>query len=98
MQSMRFWSLNQHDTTKSLGLSHAPISLKSTPTRTSVTVRVHPYAHPQHLKVLRHFFYIQYGCGMQLMGVWSLNHDTATSYRLGHTQFFLNIHPNLHNV
>ncbi len=32
------------------------------------SVRVHPYAHPQHLKALRHIFYIQYGCGMQLMG------------------------------
>ena len=40
------------------------------------SVRVHPYAHPQHLKVLKHFVYIQYGCGMQSMGVCSLNHDT----------------------
>jgi len=45
---------------------------------------VHPYAHPQHLKVLKHFVYIQYGCGMQSMRVCSLKHDTATSYRLGH--------------
>jgi len=42
------------------------------------SIRMHPYAHPQHLKVQRHFVYIQYGCGMQSMGVWSLNHDTAT--------------------
>jgi hypothetical protein len=48
---------------------------------------MHPYAHPQHLKVLEHFVYIQYGCGMQSIGVFSLNHDTATSYRLGHTPF-----------
>jgi hypothetical protein len=54
---------------------------------------VHPYAHPQHLKVLRLFVYIQYGCGMQSMGVFSLNHDTATSYRLGHTPFSLKFTP-----
>jgi hypothetical protein len=36
------------------------------------SIRMHPYAHPQHLKVLKHFVYIQYGCGMQLMGVDSL--------------------------
>ena len=28
---------------------------------------------------------------MQSMGVWSLNYDTATSYRLGHTPFPLNL-------
>ena len=31
-----------------------------------------PYAHPQHLKVLKHFAYIQYGCGMLPMRVFSL--------------------------
>jgi hypothetical protein len=56
-------------------------------------VRVHPYAHPQHLKVLKHVVYIQYGCGKQSMGVCSLNHDTATSYRLGHTPFPLKFTP-----
>ena len=56
------------------------------------------HAHPQHLKVLKHFVYIQYGCGMQSMGVSSLKHDTATSYRLGHSPFFQKIHPYLHNV
>jgi hypothetical protein len=56
-------------------------------------IRVHRYAHLQHLKVLKHFAYIQYGCGMQSMGVWSLNHDTAISYRLGHTPFPLKTLP-----
>ena len=51
------------------------------------------HAHPQHLKVLKHFVYIQYGCGMQSLGVCSLNHDTATSYRLGHTHFPLKFTP-----
>jgi hypothetical protein len=31
-------------------------------------LRVHPYAHPQHIKVLKHIKYIQYECGMQSMG------------------------------
>jgi len=44
------------------------------------SIRLHPYAHPQHLKVLKLFAYIQYGCEMQSMGVCSLNHDTTTSY------------------
>jgi hypothetical protein len=56
-------------------------------------IRVHPYAHPQHLKVLKHFLYIQYGCGIQSMGVGSLSHDTTTSYRLSHTPFFLKFTP-----
>ena len=35
--------------------------------------------------------------GSSQWGICSLNHyDTATSYRLSHTQFFLNIYPNLH--
>ncbi len=35
-------------------------------------IRVYPYAHPQHLKVLKHFVYTQYECGIQSMGVGSL--------------------------
>jgi hypothetical protein len=83
------WSL-KHDLTTPLRLSH-PIFLKYTPHLRGIRVRVHqPYAHPRHLKVLKHFVYIQYqyGCGMQIE-VCSLNHDTTTSYRLGHTPFFL---------
>jgi hypothetical protein len=60
-----------------------------------IQLLMHPYVHPQHLKVLKLFVYIQYGCGMQSMGVFSLNHDTntTTSHRLGHTQFFLKLTP-----
>jgi hypothetical protein len=47
-----------------------------------LSVRVHPYAHPQHMKVLNHFLYIQYGCGMKSGMVYSLNHDTITSFGL----------------
>jgi hypothetical protein len=59
------------------------------------SVRVHPYAHPQHLKVLKHCAYICHGWGMQSLVVWSLNHVTATSLGLGlsHAPNFLKIHP-----
>jgi hypothetical protein len=78
MQSMGVWSLN-HDITTSLGLSPTPIFLESTPgLQRRNSVRVHPYAYSQHIKVLKHFVYILYGCGMQSTGVWSLNHDIAT--------------------
>jgi hypothetical protein len=86
-------SLN-NDTTTSYRLSHTPFSPKTHPhLNTYYSKRVYPYAHPQHLKVLKHFGYIQYGCGMQSMGVCSLNHDTTTSYRLGHTPFSLKLTP-----
>ncbi len=85
MQSMGVFSLN-HDTATSYRLGHTPFSLKSPPTCTW-------YAHPQRLKVLKRFVYIQYGCEMQSMGVFSLNHDTTTSYRLGHPPFFLKFTP-----
>jgi len=42
------------------------------------SVRVHPYAHPQHMKVLNHCIHIQYGCGMQSVVVYSLNHTTMS--------------------
>jgi hypothetical protein len=63
------------------------------------SIRMHPYAHPQHSKVLKQFVYIQYGCGIQSMGVGSLNHDTTTSYRLSTQQYpiFSKLHPHLHS-
>ena len=53
-----FGSFN-HDLTASLGLSHAPNFPKIHPQlHMRNSVRVHPYAHPQHIKVLKHFVYI----------------------------------------
>ena len=49
------------------------------PTCTGVTVRLDPQAQPQHMNVLKHFIYIQYGCGMQTARVCSLNHDITLS-------------------
>ena len=52
------------------------------------SVRVHPCAHSQHIKVLKLFIYMYYGCGMQSTGVLSLNHDITTSLGLAHTPIF----------
>ena len=58
MQSTGVWSLN-HDIATSLGLRSTPIFRKSTPhLHRRNSVRVHPYAHSQHIKVLKHFVYI----------------------------------------
>ncbi len=54
MQSTGIWSLN-HDITTSLGLRPTPIFLKL---HRLNSVRVHPNALPQHIKVLKHFVYI----------------------------------------
>jgi hypothetical protein len=32
------------------------------------SARVHPYAYPQHMNVLKHFLCIQYGCGEEVSG------------------------------
>ncbi len=52
------------------------------------SVRMHPYAHPQHMKLLKHVIYIQYGCGMQSAVVYSLNHNTTMSFGLSLTPIF----------
>ncbi len=52
------WSLN-HVITTSLGLSQTPI-IKKPPQHLHRcnSVRVHPYAYPKHIKVIKHFIYI----------------------------------------
>ena len=92
----RDWSLN-HDITTSIRFRPTPIFQKSTPDlHMHNSVRVDPYAHPQHIKVLKHFAYIWHGCGIPSMGVGSLKHDTWTSYRLSHTPFSLKLPPPAH--
>ena len=49
-------------------------------------IRVNPYTHSQHIKVLKQCIYIQYGYGMLFTWVWSLNHHIA-SHGLSHTPF-----------
>ena len=79
------------------GSAIAPIFPKSHPhLHTYYSIRMHPYAHPQHLKVLKHFLYIQYGCGMQSMGVCSLNNDTSNIIQAWPYPIFPKTHPHLH--
>jgi len=98
MHSKQVWSLN-HEITTSLKLcpNPNPIFLNSTPDLPRHnSVRADPYAHPQHIKVLKHFVYIWHGCGMDSKWVWSLNHEITTSLRLRPTPIFLNSTPDLH--
>ena len=60
------------------------------------SVRVHSYVHPQHMKTLNHFLYIQYGCGIQSVAVYSLNHDTIPSVGFHLTPIFQNMAPHMH--
>ena len=66
MQSVVVYSLN-HDTTMSFGPRLTPIFQKNGPHLHTYNseVMVHPYAYPQHMKVLKHFVYFQYECGIQ---------------------------------
>jgi hypothetical protein len=57
------------------------------------SVRVHPYAHPPDMKALKHLIYNQYGCGMQSVVVYSLNHDTTMSFGLHLTPIFQKFSP-----
>ncbi len=57
------------------------------------SVRVHPYSHPQHMKVLKHLMYIKCRFEMQSAVVFSLNHDTASSFGLRLTPIFQTFAP-----
>ena len=86
MQSEAFCSLN-HDFTTSLRLRFTPQKTKSAPhLHRDNSVRVDPYAHSHHLKIPKHFVYIQYECGIQSEACCtSLNHDITTSLWLWST-------------
>jgi hypothetical protein len=49
------------------------------------SVRVHPYAYPQHMMVLKHILYTEYGCGTQTVVVYSLNNLIIPSFHSSHT-------------
>jgi hypothetical protein len=58
---------------------------------------VNPYnVHPKHIKVLKHFVYIQYGCGIHSKRGCSLNHFMTSSQRPNRALFFLKIHCHPH--
>ncbi len=69
MQSTRVWSLN-HDITTSLGLNHTPIIQKfTTPDlHRHNSVRVDPYVHSQHIKVLIFLYTYDMDGGCSLWG------------------------------
>ncbi len=62
------------------------------------SVRVPPYVQPKHIKELKHFVYLWYGCGMKSGAVCRLNHDNTTHNTIQphpHPNF-PKIHPYLH--
>ncbi len=81
MQSWVVYSLNK-DTMMSFWLRQTPIFQNlDAPLHHHNCVRVHPNAIPQHMKVLKHFTYVYYGCVMQSWVVYSLNkNDTTMSF------------------
>ena len=85
--SVVVYSLN-HDTTAHLGSALPKFSKICPHVHRYNSVRVHPYTHPQHMNVLNHFLYIQYGFGMQSVVVYSLNHDTKANLASALPQFF----------
>jgi hypothetical protein len=48
------------------------------------SVRVHSFAYPQHMMVLKHFSYIKYECGKQSVVVYSLNNVIMPSFHSSH--------------
>jgi hypothetical protein len=88
MHFMGVWSLD-HDITTSLQLSHTNFPKYTPDLHRCNSLRVHPYAHPRHIKAIKHFVYIWHGCGMHSKWVWSLNHDITTSLGLGLSSIFL---------
>ena len=82
-------------------LAMPQFSEKSTPTRTGVTKQckgapICPSTASQGTQT--HFLHPIWMWDVVNGGFQPQPYDTATSYRLGQTPFFLNIHPNLHNV
>ncbi len=78
MQSTGLWSFN-HDLTTSLGLSRTPTFPKIHPhLQRCISIWGHPYAHPQHIKVLNQFTLNIYDMdvGCSLGGVWRADQQT----------------------
>ncbi len=73
--------------TMSFGLLMTPFLAKiwPSPMHRYNSKRVHLYAHPQHMKVLKHFIYIQYGCGVQSAVVFGLSNVTTMTAFNSHT-------------
>ena len=79
IQSEACCSLNHDITRTSPGLRSGPNTPKSIPHL------VDPCVHSHHIKVPKHFVYIQYGCGIQSEDCCSLNNDITISHQLRST-------------
>jgi hypothetical protein len=92
--SLTIFSLN-HDNPTSFGFAHTPIFQKLAPSYLQMyySVRVNPYAHPQHIKVLKHIVCILDGCGLQSEASCSINHDTTSSFGFTQTPTCQNLAP-----
>ncbi len=69
-----------HSTVTQNGQNLTQLQLRSN------NVRVHLYAYIPHWKVLKHFLYVQYGCGEQSAVVYSLKHNIMASFPLDSCQ------------
>ncbi len=87
--SVTVFSLN-HDNPTSFEFAYTPIFQILAPSYLHMyySVRVNPYAYPQHIKVLKHIVCILYGCGLQSEASCSINHDTTSSFGFAHTPIF----------
>jgi hypothetical protein len=89
---MQLWGFGA--STLQYNITQAQPYQKSTPhLKRYINVRVHPYAHPQHFKVLNHFVYMTWIGDAVSRGLEPLNHDLTTSLRLSHSPNFPKIHP-----
>jgi hypothetical protein len=100
MSNVDVWSNQRWSTASSMTLWH---HLHSTVTKNCQKltqlwqcygVRVPLYAYVPHLKVLKHFIYVHYGCGKQSMVVYSLKASTMTSWH----HFHLTVTKNCRNL
>ncbi len=74
-------------------LQTAPAWMRTSHLQRHNCVRVYPFALPQHIKVLKHFIYIKYGCAMQSGVVYTSKHNTMMSFVLTLTPNFPNLAP-----
>jgi hypothetical protein len=78
-------------------LAMAPIFQNLPCTCMANHVMMNPYAHPHHIKVLKHLIYIQCGCEMQSGVVYSLKQDMMISFGFTLTKFH-KFPPQLHGI
>ncbi len=82
-QQLKLTVSPHHDISTSFWLHKWPSTSKSDPSSVGIIyLRLMPYAHGQHINVLKHFVYVQCGCRKQFEVAVSLNYDIMTSFWL----------------